>query len=83
MNKKVVTIVVAVLIVGALAFWLSKRGSEIPGTTGGKTPVLNGTTGEGATGGDTTGEINAEIESIDVGDIDSEFKDIDADLNNL
>lgn len=32
---------------------------------------------------DTTGQIQDDLEQVDLGDIDAEFEDIDVDLNNL
>jgi len=74
MNKKtfivIVVIIVAIIII---AWWYTQ------------TPTTQAPT-EGPAGGvptDTTSEISKELESVDVGDVDKEFQEIDGELNTL
>ncbi|MFH0712449.1 MAG: hypothetical protein V2A55_01145 [Candidatus Jorgensenbacteria bacterium] len=72
--KKTLTIVIIVIVL-ALVIWFIFRSPE---------PVFSpeaGTTG--VLGGDTTSAINNDLNSLDLGDLDSEFQQIDADLNQL
>jgi len=73
-----VVIILLVLIVGGLIYWQSKR------TTPPSPPVseeITKTKGPGKE--DSTDTIFKEIESIDIGNLDQEFKEIDQDLNSL
>ncbi len=73
-----VVIILLVSIVGGLIYWQSKK------TTPSSLPVseeITRTKGPGKE--DSTDTIFKEIESIDIGNLDQEFKEIDQDLNSL
>lgn len=82
-KKSIIIIAVLILILAAIIIWQKK--SIAPSN-------LNQTLPPGAPGnnqlnqqslGDTTGEINQDLEGVNVADLEQEFKNIDADLNNL
>lgn len=70
MNKKGVLIVVAVIVIALLLWWgLSQR--------------QDATTGENTEAGLETEDVTNEIDSLDTGDIDKEFMEVDKDINSL
>lgn len=56
--------------------WLWRSKWEMPSTEG--LPQLPEVSEE-----DTTAQIQQDLEAIDLGDIDKQFEEIDAELNNL
>ncbi len=76
--KKTLIIVVIVIIIAVLAIWLVYRSPEPVSSPAGETAE----TAE-VSGGDTTSVINSDLDSLDLGDLDAEFEQIDADLNQL
>jgi cell division protein YceG involved in septum cleavage len=73
-----VVIVILVLIVGGVIYWQSKR--EIPPLP----PVSKEVTRTKGPGkDDSTDTIFKDLESVDIGNLDQEFKEIDQDLNSL
>ncbi len=78
MKKMLLILVVLAIIVilGGIAYWLSGLQSEQPAETvvPGADDVLNQ---------DSTSEILDNLEGIYIGDLDKEFENIDADLNQL
>jgi len=71
MNKKLLFIIAAILVIGG--FWWLLRSGKIDDL-----PQLPGASQE-----DSTAEIQKGLQEIDLGDIDKEFESIDAELNNL
>lgn len=71
MNKKLLFIIAAILVIGGL-WWLLRSGRID------NLPQLPGASPE-----DSTIEIQKDLEEIDLGDINKEFENIDAELNNL
>ncbi len=73
--KKTLWIIIVVAVIAALA-WLWQSGIYRPSTQGlPQLPRVSET--------DTTIQIQQDLDQIDVGDIDQQFKSIDADLNGL
>lgn len=81
MNKTL--LVVIVIIAAAAGFWLwnsnkSEKTSLEPAPGAEGLPQL-----PEVSGGDTTKGIQQDLDQIDLGDIDKQFENIDAGLNNL
>lgn len=72
--KKTLTIIIVLAVLAVLIIWLVTRTSAPTIGPEGATDVL---------GGDTTSAINEDLNSLDLGDLDAEFEQIDADLNQL
>lgn len=72
MNKNILIIAVAVVVI-ALAGWLWYQKGYAPATE-------QETSQEQS---DTTSSIQADLEALDLGDLDAEFESIDQDLNSL
>ena len=78
------TLLIIIVIIAAIAgFWLwnsneSEEGSLEPIPSAEGLPQL-----PEVSQGDTTGQIQEDLDKIDVGDIDKQFENIDADLNSL
>lgn len=78
MNKKLIYLIVAVIVVVAVGLWiLANRPLSNTPATG--TPQAQ--EGNAVVGSDTTGVINQDLNNITVEDLD--FKSIDSDLNSL
>lgn len=77
MNKNIVIAIVIILILAVLGlgfwYWQTQRAEIAPTTPAPEEPTT----------GDTTGAINQELESVDVNGLDPNFKEIDAELENL
>lgn len=71
--KKALTIIIVLVILAVLVIWLVSKTSA-PGGPADADEIL---------GQDTTSAINEQLESLDLGDLDAEFQEIDADLNQL
>lgn len=71
--KKTLTIVIILVVLAVLIVWLAARSPE---------PTIPADTAE-ILGEDTTSAINEQLESLDLGDLDAEFQQIDAELNEL
>lgn len=71
MNKNTIIIVVVIVavILGGVWWWLQR------GTTEGQ-PSTQAPS-------DTTGSIQTDLNNLDLGDLDKEFQNVDADLNSL
>jgi len=82
-KKSIIIITVLILVLAAVIIWQKKSiaPSILDQTLPPGTPDNKQTNQQPL--GDTTGEINQELEGIDITDLEQEFKDIDADLNNL
>lgn len=78
MNKDnfFLTLGVAAVVVGILAL-IYLNTSEGP-KTGRQSPRSSQSSSS-----DSTAAINADVENLNLGDVDSEFTDIDADINSL
>jgi len=76
----IAAIVILIVVIGA-GVWLWKKAPsyapELPVNTGNTTPSPV------SADQDTTMEINESLDSVDLGDIDSEFQAIDTDLQGL
>lgn len=75
--KKTIIVIVILLIAGAV-FWMFKSKTNIPVTETTNTPSAEQKVSE-----TDISTINKDIESIDVGNIDQEFNDVDKDLQGL
>ena len=69
--RKTLWIIIIVAVV--LVLWWQWQSGDL-----GNLPQL-----PGVSEGDTTGQIQQDLEQINVGDIDQEFQNIDAELNKL
>lgn len=74
--KKPILIIIILLIVG-LAFWMFKSKTNTPATETANTPTT-----EQVSDTDISA-INKDIDSIDVGNTDQEFNDLNKDLQDL
>lgn len=78
-NKRVVWVVAAVVIVAAvLGWWYMYRLAP----TSDKAPT-SGEMQEPLSGGDTTADIGQDLETVDLGNVDSELDALDQDINQL
>lgn len=75
-SKTTIVIAAIVIIIVLVAIWFWKVNNSVE-------KIDEGAFNETSTIGDTTEEINQQLEGIAPGDLEQEFKDIDADLNNL
>ena len=75
--KKTIIIVIILLIVGAI-FWMFKSKTNVPATE-----TINTPTTQNQVDDTEITTINSDIESIDVGDTDQEFNDLNKDLQGL
>ncbi len=74
MSKKNWTILIIVLVLIVIGVWIWQFGGM---------PVDEGTEALPEVGDDTTSDIDEQLEGIDLGDLESEFEDIDAGLEEL
>ena len=87
MNKNFYTtiaIVVGVVVVAGLVLWSMKSNTTSPAPE--DEPVIDvfepqSSTPTGST--DSTSSINQSLNELDLGDLDAEFQQVDADLNSL
>lgn len=80
--KKAIVIIIVLLIVGVL-FWMFKSKTNAPAINT-DTNINMGATKQSAAVVETDiTTINKDIESIDVGNSDQEFKDVNTDLKGL
>lgn len=70
--KSKTSIIIAIIIVTALGYWYWSGTSSVPFPA--LAPVETA---------DTTNAIDADIQSIDIGDMDGDLNAIDADINAL
>ena len=75
--KKTIIVIIILLIAGAV-FWMFKSKTNAPATETTNVP----TTQNQADDTEIT-TINSDIESIDIGNTDQDFKDINTDLQGL
>jgi len=75
--KKTIIIIIILLIAGAV-FWMFKSKNNIPATE-----TINTPTTQNQIDDTEITTINSDIESIDVGNTDQEFNDINKDLQGL
>ena len=78
------TLLIIIVIIAAIAgFWLWNSNKLEEGLLE-PTPVSQGLPQlPEVSQGDTTSQIQEDLDKIDVGDIDNQFENIDTDLNNL
>ena len=77
-SNKVILIVVAVVLLGLVIYFATR--SKAPGDLyGGESQSLP----PPLEGSDNSAAINQELQSVDLGDLESEFQSIDSELNNL
>lgn len=81
MSKNLLVIIVIIAAIAGFWLWNSNRLEEsslepTPGTEG--LPQL-----PEVSEGDTTSQIQADLDKIDLGDVDKQFESIDSDLNSL
>ncbi len=78
MNTKIlIVLVVIVIALLGVVYFSSEKGDDQNSMENSNQSPANGTAI------DTTSAINADIENIDLGDVDTEFQEIDQDLNSL
>ena len=75
--KKTIIVIIILLIAGTL-FWMFKSKTNMPATETINTPTTQNQVDETEI---TT--INSDIESIDIGNTDQEFNDLNSDLQGL
>ena len=71
--KKTLLIIIIVLALTAISvwWWTSRSAPSLPSLE------------PEAPGSDTTSAIESELQNIDLGDLDAEFQNLDADINSL
>lgn len=74
MNKNILIVSAAVVVLVLAGIWFWSKQSSAPSQT--QQPSSQEPS-------DTTGSINADLEALDLGDVDKEFQGIDVDLNTL
>lgn len=83
MNKKIIAIIVLVVVIAAAGsayyYGTKKKSAPVLPKANDLTQALPGKTAPD----DTTAVIEKDIENADLGNLDSEFKDIDTELNKL
>jgi hypothetical protein len=80
MNKNLYTtlgIVAVVVVIFLLIFWYMKSG------TPSGAPSTDSFTPQSSVTDDSIASINESIEAVDLGNLDTEFQEIDSELNNL
>jgi len=70
MNRNIIIAAIIIILV-LVGFWLWSRQAAAPDQS------------KIAPTGDTTSTINSDLQNIDIGDLDQEFKGIDTDLQSL
>lgn len=80
--KKTIVIILVLLIIGVL-FWVFKSKTNAPAINTDTNINLGATKQSAAVAETEITTINKDIESIDVGNSDQEFKDINADIKDL
>ena len=75
---KKITIIIIILLIAGAVFWMFKSKNNIPATETINTPATQNQIDDTEI---TT--INSDIESIDVGNTDQEFNDLNKDLQGL
>lgn len=79
MSKTLLLIIVIIAVAIGFWFWNSNREVQVPGPG-----VLEGEEGViEVSEDDTTGQIQQDLDQTNIQDLESEFKEIDSDLNNL
>jgi hypothetical protein len=76
MNKKTFILIVVIVVAAIIIVWWYTQTPTTQAPTEGPSGVI-------APPADTTSEISKELESVDVGDVDKEFQQIDGELNTL
>ncbi len=74
MNTKNIVFLVGIAVIAVLLFWFWQQGVI---------PFGQQTEEPAGTEGDTTQEIQQQLDEVDLGDLDTEFQDIDKDLESL
>ncbi|MBI5079405.1 hypothetical protein HZB06_01900 [Candidatus Wolfebacteria bacterium] len=84
MNKNIIIaiiVIVAAAVIGYIVWFIqSSQAPTVPSGSNGYGVKINSSESAAK---DTVSAVNSEIENIDVGDLNSEFKDIDAGLQSL
>ena len=79
MNKKILLLIVVLIVIVGVAIWLWKAGPSYAPTL----PSGNGTPITPVIPDDTTSAVVEELDTLDLGDLDTEFQTIDQDLQGL
>ncbi len=79
-NIFIAIIIIAVLVLIGLGFWLWQSNVQAPAAPAKTSEPTSPTTGLSQ---DNTAIISQEIQNIDLGDINADFKEIDKDLQGL
>lgn len=74
MNTKNIIVLIVVVAAAVLLFWMWQQGI-LPFGQQAEAPETEQ--------GDTTTDIQEQLDAVDLGDLDAEFKDIDRDLESL
>ncbi|MEK7537168.1 MAG: hypothetical protein AAB584_01875 [Patescibacteria group bacterium] len=78
-----ILLIIIVIIAAIAGFWLWSSNKSDEGLLE-STPSAEGLPQlPEVSEGDTTSQIQEDLDNIDLGDIDKQFENIDADLNNL
>ena len=75
---KKITIIIIILLIAGAVFWMVKSKNNIPATE-----TINIPTTQNQIDDTEITTINSDIESIDVGNTDQEFNDVNKDLQGL
>ena len=75
---KKITIIIIILLIAGAVFWMFKSKNNIPATE-----TINTPTTQNKIDDTEITTINSDIESIDVGNTDQEFNDLNKDLQGL
>ena len=75
---KKITIIIIILLIAGAVFWMFKSKNNIPATE-----TINIPTTQNQIDDTEITTINSDIESIDVGNTDQEFNDVNKDLQGL
>lgn len=72
------TIIIVILLIAGVAFWMFKSNTNTPAKETNNTPTM-----EQKVSDTDISTINKDIDSIDVGNTDQEFNDVNKDLQGL
>ena len=75
---KKITIIIIILLIAGAVFWMVKSKNNIPATE-----IINTPATQNQIDDTEITTINSDIESIDVGNTDQEFNDVNKDLQGL
>lgn len=78
--KKVLLAAAVIVTIAALIWFLNPKQNPPLSTSNQDKPT---TVGESVTDSESTAQLNEEIQALDVSNLNTDFQDVDADLNQL